>query len=52
VITPYAERRAVRLITSEECEDAIDVQRVLFPQLHPTTVRRMFIRLGLPDRVR
>lgn len=52
IITPHAERRAVRLITSGECRDATDVQRVLFPRLHPTTVRQMFIRKGMPGRIR
>ena len=52
VITPHAERRATRLILSGECSDATDVKRVLFPQLHATTVRRMFIRKGLLGRVR
>lgn len=52
LISPHAERRAVRLIYSGTCADATDVQRELFPQLHPTTVRRMFIRKGLYGRVR
>jgi len=52
VITPHAERRAERLITSGHCRDATDVQRVLFPERDPTTVRRMFIRKGLNGRVR
>jgi len=52
VITPHGERRAERLIKSGECRDATDIQRVLFPELHPTTVRQMFIRKGLPGRIR
>ncbi|KAF8151554.1 hypothetical protein B0H34DRAFT_615194, partial [Crassisporium funariophilum] len=52
VITPHAERRAQRLITSGECRDATDVQRELFPRLDPSTVRRMFIWKGLHGRIR
>ncbi|KAF8161038.1 hypothetical protein B0H34DRAFT_653685 [Crassisporium funariophilum] len=52
IITPHAERRAQRLITSGKCRDATDVQRVLFPKVHPTTIRQMFIRKGLPGCVR
>jgi len=43
VITPHRERRTERLIKLGKCRDATDVQRVLFPELHPTTVRQMFI---------
>lgn len=51
-LTPHDERRAERLIKSGKCRDATEVQRELFPKLHPTTVRRMFLRLGLKGRLR
>lgn len=51
VITPHAERRACRLIGANKCRNATEVQRKLFPQVHPTTVRRMFIKKGLNGRV-
>ncbi|TFY64844.1 hypothetical protein EVG20_g5806 [Dentipellis fragilis] len=43
-ISPRLERRAVRYITSGRASDATDLQRQLFTDLHPTTIRRMLIR--------
>ncbi|KAF8064147.1 hypothetical protein FPV67DRAFT_1420424 [Lyophyllum atratum] len=51
-LSPHAERRAKRAITSGECSDATDVQRELFPHVDPSTVRRMFIRMGMHGRIR
>ncbi|TFY52255.1 hypothetical protein EVG20_g10630 [Dentipellis fragilis] len=43
-ISPRLERRAVQYITSGRASDATDLQRQLFTDLHPTTIRRMLIR--------
>ena len=51
-LSPVSERNAERAINSGQCRDATDVQRKLFPHLHPSTLRRMFIRKGLHGRVR
>jgi DNA-binding MarR family transcriptional regulator len=48
----HDERCAERAISSGKCRDATDVQRKLFPDLHPTTLRRMFVRKGLFGRIR
>ncbi|KAJ3518197.1 hypothetical protein NMY22_g13810 [Coprinellus aureogranulatus] len=50
-ISPHAEQRACRLIRANKCRNATEVQHKLFPDLHPTTVRCMFIQNGLPGRV-
>ncbi|TFY81292.1 hypothetical protein EWM64_g2724 [Hericium alpestre] len=50
-VSPHSERCAARAIANANVFDATDAQRQLFPHLHPTTVRRMFIRLGLYGRV-
>ena len=43
---------AEQAINSGQCHDATDVQQKLFPHLHPSTLRRMFIWKGLHSRVR
>ena len=45
-------RQAARAITSGNAHDATDVQRKLFPDIHPSTVRRALTNYGLPGRVR
>ncbi|TFK58032.1 hypothetical protein BDN72DRAFT_746581, partial [Pluteus cervinus] len=51
-LTPHDERVAKRAILSGACQDATDVQRSLFPDIHAMTVRRMFCRMGMKGRLR